>query len=247
VSIGKGLEAKSQERDGGSPGGTCGSNKRRTSSSRASKRNPAGRPESTSKKNLLAELPNVKKSPTLSEWTELLESEIGGACPHLLKEQADGSHTSGVTSCSNLRQNADGDTGTESSTGSPPPRSGPAVSRDLKGKAVGAPSGSMPLFQLGVSPSSDSEDSEGTQGALATMGQPIASQFKKDLLSIKAQLPPASKNADLCSPLVSTSMHLPRAPFNTMSGRGGCLCTKYQIFVQSGIVLDKRSWFLSCG
>jgi hypothetical protein len=63
----------------------------------------------------------VKKSPTLSEWTELLESEIGGACPHSPKEQADGSHTSGVTSHSNLRQNADGDTGTKSGTGSPPP------------------------------------------------------------------------------------------------------------------------------
>jgi hypothetical protein len=80
-----------------------------------------------------------------------------------------------VTSCSNLKQNTDGDTGTESGTGSPPPRSGPAASRDLKRKAVGAPSGSMPLFQLGISPSSDFEDSEGTQGAPATTGRPMAS------------------------------------------------------------------------
>jgi hypothetical protein len=81
ASDGKGLEAKSQERDGASPGGTHGSNERGTSGSGVSKRNPAGRPESTSKKNLLAKLPNVKKSSTLSEWTELLESEIGGHVP----------------------------------------------------------------------------------------------------------------------------------------------------------------------
>jgi hypothetical protein len=80
-------------------------------SGRISKRSLAGKSHSTSKKYLLA-LSNVRKSPILSKWTELLESEAGGACSYLLKEQADGSHTLGVTSCSDLRQHADGDIGT---------------------------------------------------------------------------------------------------------------------------------------
>jgi hypothetical protein len=51
----------------------------------------------------------------------------------------------------------------------------------------------MPSLKRGVEP----EGSEGLQGATLMMGRPIASQSKRDLLSIRAQLPPASENADL--------------------------------------------------
>jgi hypothetical protein len=109
-----------------------------------------------------------------------------------LKEYASGSHTSGVTSHSDIGKSTNSDTGLESGTGSPPSRSGQAISKDQKGRAIGMPSGSTPLFQLGVSPSSDSEDSEGLQEAPATSGCPIASQSRTGLLSRGAQQPPAS-------------------------------------------------------
>jgi hypothetical protein len=161
----------------------------------------------------------VKRSPTLSEWTELLDGNMteggaltGGMHAQPLKEYTSGSHTSGVTSCSDLRQRADGDMG--SGTGSPPSQSGQVTSESMKGKAVGTPSGSTPLFQLGISPSSDSEDSEGIQGAPVASGRPIASQAKRDLLSIGAQLPPASENADLQSPSSGCQHTPPKGPFN---------------------------------
>jgi hypothetical protein len=84
-------------------------------------------------------------------------------------------------------------------TRSPPPQSGQAISEDM-GKAVGTPSGSMPLFQLSGSPSSNSEESDGPTKAQAISGHPRATQQKKDFLMNRPQLPPTSRNADLQSP-----------------------------------------------
>jgi hypothetical protein len=84
----------------------------------------------------------------------------------------------------------------------------------MKRKAVGTPSGSTPLFQLGVSPSSDSEDSEGTQEVLAALGWLIASQAKRDLLCIGAQLPLAYEN--LQSPSSGCQHTPPKGPCSTM-------------------------------
>jgi hypothetical protein len=129
----KGLEAKNQSRDSGSPG-TRGGDKRRTSGG-ASKKSLSGKPDSTSRKDSLAGLPNVKRTPTLSEWTELLDSDVteggalaGGTHAQPLKEYTSGSHTSGVTSCSDIGKSTNGDTGLASGTGSPPSRSGQAIS-----------------------------------------------------------------------------------------------------------------------
>jgi hypothetical protein len=104
VSVGKGLEAKSQSR-GGTPSSSRGGDKRRMSGDGASKRSPSGKPDSASRQDLLAGLPNIKRSPTLSEWTDLLDGDVteGGALAEgtraqSLKGYASGSHTSGVAS-----------------------------------------------------------------------------------------------------------------------------------------------------
>jgi hypothetical protein len=112
-----------------------------------SKKSPLGKLDS-----MLAGLPNVKKTPSLSESTEILENDIlrqcprRGASPHLLKGIQAGFNDSG--------KSADGDMRVKSGTGSPP-SIGPR-----EGKGVGAPSGST--FRLDGSPSSDSENSERT-------------------------------------------------------------------------------------
>jgi hypothetical protein len=74
-------------------------------------------PDSTSRQDLLAGLPNAKRGPTLSKWTELLDGNMteagalaGGTHTQPLKEYASKSHISDVTSHSDLRQRADGNT-----------------------------------------------------------------------------------------------------------------------------------------
>jgi hypothetical protein len=89
--------------------------------------------------------------------------------------------------------------------------SGQTFSKGKKGNAIGMPSGSRPLFQLGISPSSDSEDSEGLQGAPAISERPIAFQSRTGLLSRRAQPPPTSKKA-ISSPLLGDASSHPQRP-----------------------------------
>jgi hypothetical protein len=75
VSIGKGLEAKPQKQDSSSTGSVRSGDKKRASGSSTSIRSLSSKSDNMSRKDLLAGLPNVKKTPTLSEWTELLDSK----------------------------------------------------------------------------------------------------------------------------------------------------------------------------
>jgi hypothetical protein len=76
VSVGKGLKSNPQKQDGGGPGNICVGNNRRVSGDRASKKSPLGKPDSTSRQDLLTGLPSVKRSPILGKWTELLDSNM---------------------------------------------------------------------------------------------------------------------------------------------------------------------------
>jgi hypothetical protein len=87
----------------------------------------------------------MKRTATLSEWTELLDSDMtegsalaGGTHAQPLKEYTSGSHISGVTFRCDIRKSDNGDRGLKSGTRSPPSLSGQAISQDVKGKAGGA-------------------------------------------------------------------------------------------------------------
>jgi hypothetical protein len=88
------------------------------------KKSLSGKLDYISRKNSVVGLPNIKKTSNLNELIELLKIKIREARPCLLKEQADRSYISRMTSCIDLKQNADGDMGTKSSTKSSPFGSG---------------------------------------------------------------------------------------------------------------------------
>jgi hypothetical protein len=77
---------------------------------------------------------------------------------------------------------------------------------------AGVPSGSTPLFGLDGSPSSDSAEDGGPEGTPAALGAPAAAQQHKELLMKGPQPSPTSGNANLRSPLVGASIHLPKGP-----------------------------------
>jgi hypothetical protein len=156
--------------------GTPGGSRKKQTGGRSSRKSTQDALADTTRRDILAGMPNVSRVPTLEEWKALLQDEIEeagvpaeGTPPHPPEGQMTGSHTSVVTSSSGPQKVIGADTRLEMKAREPLPRSGQPGGNTGKEKDVGAFIGSTPLYGIGKDANSNVQDTEGvreTQGLL---------------------------------------------------------------------------------
>jgi hypothetical protein len=126
----------------------------------------------TTRREILAGIPNVSKVPTLEEWKALLQDKIEdadvpaeGTSPHSPEGQMTGSHTSVVTSSSGPQKVIGADTRMKIKAREPLPRSGQPGGNIEAGKSAGGLMISTPLYGVGQGTNSNIQDVEEAQEA----------------------------------------------------------------------------------